>query len=333
MKSIIKSLDIFPKAAEGSTRRTSEGGIVSVIAILIGFFLILGEVSRILEKPFTEKLILADRDKHELDNVKLEIEIIFYALHCKGIKVELFSNGDRARQTDVTKLVDLIPIPKKGQQQQQPGNAESGDGDDDDGCIVKGKLDSPKQSGNLHVTLVPHALEGAPIQGITLSDFSSYNASHELKKIRFFSESNDMTTGKLDGTKNINHVSTAYFLYNLHVVPVVAHHHYHQDDNNRYEIIQSNSNKISKRFPYNFRMKTFEATPNEVMAALNLYGMPGLFIEFEFSPLILERSPSQQDYTQFFIRLIGICGGLTMIVSLFDTIIHLGIEPLKRKLD
>ena len=276
------------------------------------------EVAKVVSPPLTEALVLTDPE-HDLARVRIAFEVEFVALPCDRVKVRHLVAGD-SREFDLTGETKLVSIPPPRTEPTKPG-----------GCIASGVVDSPRGAGDLHVTLLPHAIEGQPeVTGITLEDFAHYNASHEIRKLRFFLPTDNdgdggASPGKLDDTRNVHHDRTAHYVYHLHVVPVVA----------RGKAVSPSAapTRKLKTFVYNHRETHVLSDVQEIIVALQRLGLPGLYLSFDFSSLVLEQTRAQPDWVDFLIHLIGIVGGVSVLAAVTDTALHLNVESLKRKLD
>ena len=291
--------------------------MVTVVAMLLGFAMLAGEVIKAWEPPTVEKLVVADAPT-DLKAVRVSLHVVFYALKCSDIHVVHRPMGDH-RDEDLTSHMRLTPV------------------DSGRGCDVQGVLDASGAGGTVFVALQAHALQGSNdgSVGITIQDFALYNASHRIEELRFFAvpekpwdKSDDggaSVPGKLDSTLNVHHEKTAHYIYHLHVVPVVAVG----------KAISSSAPPSARqlRLPFNHRQFHVLSEMFEVITALQRLGMPGLYISFEFSHLVVERTRPDVDLVELLIHSIGVVGGVSVLAALIDTTMHLTLAPLKRKLD
>ena len=289
---------------------------MTLAALAAGAFLLLSEVAKAWAPPTVEELVLADAPR-DLRNVRASVDVAFFALRCDKIHVKLLSNGDH-REHDLTSEMALSPV-----------------GRDGEGCVVKGDVRIPSGAGgDLHVALTPHVLADRQAVGVTLNDFAKFNASHSIRELRFYAtpeapwgsdDGGASAPGKLDGTLNVHHANTAHYMYHLHVVPVVTR--------GRAVHRAAPPTASQLRLPYNVRQNHVTSSIIEVVSALQRLGLPGLYLSYEFSHLVVQRSQPRVDLVELAIHAIGVVGGVSVIAAVLDTALHLSFANLKRKLD
>ncbi|VDM99564.1 unnamed protein product [Thelazia callipaeda] len=66
----------------------------------------------------------------------------------------------------------------------------------------------------------------------------------------------------------------------------------------------------------------FSVTTYQKDISLGASGLPGFFVQYEFSPLMVKYEEKQQKLSQFLVSLCAIIGGIFTVASLIDSLIY-----------
>uniref|UniRef100_A0A915EDD6 Endoplasmic reticulum-Golgi intermediate compartment protein 3 n=1 Tax=Ditylenchus dipsaci TaxID=166011 RepID=A0A915EDD6_9BILA len=185
-------------------------------------------------------------------------------------------------------------------------------GTEGQGCRVYGRVDVGKVGGNFHVA------PGNP----STSQHTHYHDFHTL------------TAGSFDTTHTINHLSfgkaypgKSYPLdekhfpsskgglmhqYYLKVVPTTY----------VYGVTDKGREELSHQF-------SITRTEKDIVGGAS--GIPGVFIQYEFSPLMVRYEERQRSWSHYLVSLCAIIGGVFTVASLVDSFIYTSSRAMQRK--
>ena len=191
-----------------------------------------------------------------------------------------------------------------------------------EGCRIYGKVDVGKYLGNFHIA------PGKP----TTNQHSHY---HEFQKL---------SPGLFDTSHTINHLSfgkafpgKSYPLdgkhfkgdkggimhqYILKVVPTTyVFASLPKSSNN------STGENINEQISHQFAITR---TQKDVLGG-HPGGIPGVFVQYEFSPLMVRYEEKQKSISNFIVSLCAIIGGVFTVASLVDSFIYSSSKVMQRK--
>jgi hypothetical protein len=187
--------DGFSKAQDHVQQRTLVGGIMSIIALLITFYLFVSEFIYYLTiHRDSHVMVDSATDSNDL-SVSIDIEV--FAIKCDDAKIQL--QNKRGDHIDLTL-------------NKQPSNSENG-------CRLKGSFDVPRVAGIFQISSKPLSYgSNAFFTMLGLSD--NVNASHTVHHLSFGPEFDGMEF-PLDNVSHIVSKELAHFQYKINVVPTV----------------------------------------------------------------------------------------------------------------
>lgn len=158
-----------------------------------------------------------------------------------------------------------------------------------DACRIYGSLSVRKVAGNFHVTTgrsVPHP-QGHAHMNVYVPP-NELNFSHRIDSLSFGPVVSGMVN-PLDATLQTTPHRHHIFQYYLQVVP-------------------------TKLRTVHLKLDTYQYSMTERSRPIDhlqgSHGVPGIFVKYEMSPMMVEVVEKRKPLLQFFIRLIGIIGGI-----------------------
>ena len=300
----LKRFDLFPKLNAESRRTTAEGGLISLIGVIIGLILIINETIRASSVRTLERLELFQETQA---NLTIYVEVKFFHIKCDELifDVSTSAESESERKSAGWTIQELRKHPLH---------------EDKHSCKVKAAVDVARyQSGEMHVSLNPHMLPDGQF-GFTVNEYFKYNASHEITSVSIGQTGIELDVLPIQtfSKKIVPRGGTGRYLYEFNVVPQLT--------------TNSRSGKKAITFPTQCRERDIIThNDNEAIYALQQLGLPGVFMTFQLSTLMVVKVETKPSWSEYFIHLLGIVAGTSAMVALVDSFLH---ETLwKSKLD
>ncbi|XP_050999570.1 endoplasmic reticulum-Golgi intermediate compartment protein 3 isoform X2 [Acomys russatus] len=187
-----------------------------------------------------------------------------------------------------------------------------------EGCRVYGFLEVNKVAGNFHFApgksfqqshVHVHAVEIHDLQTFGLDNI---NMTHYIKHLSF-GEDYPGIVNPLDHTNVTAPQASMMFQYFVKVVPTV----YMKVDG---EVLRTNQ---------------FSVTRHEkvVNGLLGDQGLPGVFVLYELSPMMVKLTEKHRSFTHFLTGVCAIIGGMFTVAGLIDSLIYHSARAIQRKID
>lgn len=178
-----------------------------------------------------------------------------------------------------------------------------------EGCRIWGKLSVGKVGGNFHIAPgVPNTQSSAHYHDFHALSPARFDSSHTVAHLSF----GQPYPGKphpLDGHTFHNNKGGIMHQYQLKVVPT------------RY--ISQGQTLESHQFAITYIQK-------DIMAGAS--GIPGLFFQYEFSPLMVQYEERQRSLSFFLVSLCAIIGGVHTVASLLDALLYSTHRAIQKKM-
>ncbi|VDK27136.1 unnamed protein product [Gongylonema pulchrum] len=346
----IKEFDAYTKPLEDFRVRTFAGGTVTLISGAVILFMFISETYFFLSVDIVEQLYVDSTPAEQ--RVDVHFDVTFPRLPCSVITVDVMDlSGDNQDdiKDDVYK-VSLIDGKVDGQQHVRQGsfsiqccnscddvreaytlrgwqladieNVEQCKGDSwvqkmsdhkNEGCRVYGKVQVAKVAGNFHIA------PGDPLKSIR----SHFHDLHSLSPTKFDTSHtiNHLSFGKpyprkvypLDGRSfgSERKSDGMMYQYYLKLVPT------------SYVYLDSSRNVFSHQF---------SVTTYHKDIGLGASGLPGFFVQYEFSPLMIKYEERRQSLSTFLVSLCAIIGGIFTVASLIDAFIYRSARIIRQKI-
>lgn len=174
------------------------------------------------------------------------------------------------------------------------------------GCQVCGRVVVKKVSGNVHMALGSAAIHNGrffhDIDVDTQDISEAFNTSHVIHSITFGSHVPGVLS-PLDGTEKIVTHGAYMFHYYIKLVPTV--------------IRKLNGDEI-----YTHQYSVTDSARNVQVRTGELSGLPGVFIVYDFSPFLMEKTERARPWSYIFTSICAIVGGVFSIASIVEMMVH-----------
>ncbi|XP_077990177.1 endoplasmic reticulum-Golgi intermediate compartment protein 3-like [Glandiceps talaboti] len=186
-----------------------------------------------------------------------------------------------------------------------------------EGCQVFGHLEVNKVAGNFHFA-PGKSFQQHHVHVHDLQPFSGekFNLSHKINHLSFGNSYPGMEN-PLDNTKVIADKGSKMYQYFVKIVPTTY-------------------TKISGRTT---RSNQFSCTKHEKAVSTSLaassgeHGLPGVFILYEFAPLMVKYTETHRSFMHFLTGVCAIIGGVFTVAGLIDSMIYHSSKAIQKKID
>lgn len=187
-----------------------------------------------------------------------------------------------------------------------------------EGCNINGKLQVNKVRGNFHMapgrSFQQSHMHVHDMQGYYSGD-SKFDFSHTIHHLSFGEQpkgAKDAVVNVLDGTSQ--HTKDLGMMYQYFVKVVSTEFRYIDGS-----ILYTNQ---------------YSVTENErTLTPGQSNGLPGLFVNYDISPMLIIYKETQQSFTHFLTGVCAIVGGIFTVAGMIDGIIYRAERSLKRKME
>lgn len=284
----LQKYDPYAKAIAGTSVRTSGGAIVTVFFLFLALYLVADECWQQSQILVTERLEIDPSVGQASVPISLDIEM--WGLHCDDLDVMANEIKSSEQESLLPKLA--LQVPKHNEL----------------GCRVVGEIKVKKVAGLIRILPIA-ATSGAKFakEG-SLEKLMAFNASHIVHHLGFGDPFPGMEYS-LDGTERIieKGKQAGQFQYHAKIVPTTFQH------------LQGDIT-TSNQFSATAYLKTIE--PVNSFGFQATIEIPGVFIKYEFSPLVVIRSETRKAFIHLVTRLLAIVGGLYTISNLINRLLH-----------
>ncbi|KAI1707887.1 endoplasmic reticulum vesicle transporter domain-containing protein [Ditylenchus destructor] len=180
------------------------------------------------------------------------------------------------------------------------------------GCRVYGKVDVGKVGGNFHVAPGnPSTSHHSHFHDFHTLSPGTFSTSHTINHLSF----GQPYPGKkfpLDGKSFESTKGGIMHQYYLKVVPTTY----------VYDVTGNGKEELSHQF-------SITRTEKDIMAGAS--GIPGIFVQYEFSPLMVRYEERKRSLSHFLVGLCAIIGGVYTVAALVDSFIYSSSRAMARK--
>ncbi|CAJ0583132.1 unnamed protein product, partial [Mesorhabditis spiculigera] len=179
----------------------------------------------------------------------------------------------------------------------------------DEGCRVYGKVQVAKVAGNFHMAPGdPHRTMRAHVHDLHSMDPTRFDCSHTIHHLSFGTH----YPGKsypLDGKQFATGTGVMYQYY-VKVVPTQYVKLDHTTDESHQFSVTTHPKKLGQ----------------------GVSGLPGVFVQYEFSPLMVQYTERRQALSDWLVSLCAIVGGVFTVASLIDSFIYSTQRVIEKKM-
>jgi hypothetical protein len=187
----------------------------------------------------------------------------------------------------------------------------------DEGCRVQGSLKVERVGGNVNIVPGKFIIQNSRyVVDSDLFQFNGdFNITHKINSVSFGRDYPGIKN-PLDGKPIIwTDKGSPMYEYYVTVVPTIWEDSYGEFSTNQYSV--TDYMEVIKKQNDN----TFQGR-----------GVPGLFIMYDLSPIIVDFEVGTKSFIRFLINLCGIIGGIFTVASLFDVLIRTGLHTREAKM-
>lgn len=182
-----------------------------------------------------------------------------------------------------------------------------------EGCLVTGHLEVNKVAGNFHFA-PGKSFQQHHVHVHDLQPFGStqFNLTHHIRHLSFGNEYPGITH-PLDGTAVAAEETGIMYQYFVKIVPTV----YRKLNG---EVVNTNQFSVTKH-------------KRVVRQVTGEHGLPGVFVLYEFSPMVVQYTENRRSFMHFLTGLCAIVGGIFTVAGLIDSMIYYSSRALQKKID
>ncbi|XP_074606148.1 endoplasmic reticulum-Golgi intermediate compartment protein 3-like isoform X1 [Acropora palmata] len=198
-----------------------------------------------------------------------------------------------------------------------------------EGCLVTGHLEVNKVAGNFHFApgksfqqhhvhvAILRLNSGGNIIKLNMHDLqpfgsTQFNLTHHIRHLSFGNEYPGITH-PLDGTAVAAEETGIMYQYFVKIVPTV----YRRLNG---EVVNTNQFSVTKH-------------KRVVRQVTGEHGLPGVFVLYEFSPMVVQYTENRRSFMHFLTGLCAIVGGIFTVAGLIDSMIYHSSRALQKKID
>ncbi|KAF5367806.1 hypothetical protein D9757_009614 [Collybiopsis confluens] len=200
-----------------------------------------------------------------------------------------------------------------------------------EGCHIVGRIRVNKVTGNIHLS------PGKSFQGsrgdvyelvpYLRDDGNKHDYSHTIHEFSFDSE--DFSLLRLIRTTlNVlasSQTTKAKYMYQYFLKVVSTH--FRTIDNQH---LRSNQYSVT-HFERDVSEGVQGDTAQGVYLQHGMYGVPGIFFNYEISPILVVHTDTRQSFAHFITSICAIIGGVLTVAQLFDSVLFATTRALKKK--
>lgn len=182
-----------------------------------------------------------------------------------------------------------------------------------EGCLVTGHLEVNKVAGNFHFA-PGKSFQQHHVHVHDLQPFGStqFNLSHHIRHLSFGHEYPGIKH-PLDDTYIPAEDAGSMYQYFVKIVPTT----YRKLNG---EVVKTNQFSVTKH------KRVIRQVSGE-------HGLPGVFVLYEFSPMVVQYTESRRSFMHFLTGVCAIVGGIFTVAGLVDSMIYHSARALQKKID
>ncbi|KAG4099834.1 DUF1692-domain-containing protein [Neocallimastix lanati (nom. inval.)] len=298
LKKKITQLDVFPKIERDYVDQSAGGGIITMIVTFILSFLVFSECLEYLSDQYDYSVVI-DYTKNSDIHMNIDLTV---AMDCDNVRADMYDSTGTTTYAKAAlaftpthfSMRNAIVYQHNSQIEREEfdmddimDNANKEDDswssyeDEKSCCRITGQIDVHKLAGNFHITALGHGYGGKH------TEHNLLNFTHRFYTFSF-GQYYPGLINPLDNTAEITEKHFTYYQYFLSVVPTI----YKQESSGR--ILYTNQYSVTDMSA-------------DVSKSHNL---PGIFIKFDFEPLLVKIVEMKKSFFHFLVRLCGIVGGI-----------------------
>uniref|UniRef100_T1JD18 Endoplasmic reticulum-Golgi intermediate compartment protein 3 n=1 Tax=Strigamia maritima TaxID=126957 RepID=T1JD18_STRMM len=344
----IRQFDAYPKTLDDFRIKTFCGATVTIISAFLMISLLISELNYYLTTELQEELLV---DTSRGQKLRINIDVIFHRVSCGFLSIDAIDVSG-AQQLNVDHNIYKRRLNLEGKPIKDPEREESlgvtsefkdavipnatnettcgscygAEGPDRKCCNtcddiqeayrIKGwgiqKLELFEQCKL--VSLVQKLLfkENESCQVFGYLDVNRFNLTHTIRHLSFGTK----IPGKnnpLDGTYSLSEEGAMMYQYYVKIVPTT----------------------YIRKDGYTLKTNQFSVTRHvkNILTSVSDQGLPGVFIIYELSPLMVKYTEKTKSFTHFLTGVCAIIGGVFTVAGLIDAFLYHSSRAIQRKID
>lgn len=183
-----------------------------------------------------------------------------------------------------------------------------------EGCQIYGSMEVNRVGGSFHIAPgKSFSISHIHVHDVQPFSSSRFNMSHRINTLSFGEEFGYGQTSPLDGTEVMAEEGAMMFQYYIKIVPT--------------EFVPLSGPKLhTNQFSVTTHQKSVSMASGES-------GMPGIFVNYELSPLMVKFTEKRSSFSHFATNLCAIIGGIFTVAGIIDSLLFTSIHALKRKIE
>lgn len=198
------------------------------------------------------------------------------------------------------------------EQCKREGYGEKMKAQQNEGCMVYGFIEVNKVAGNFHFapgkSFQQHHVHVHDLQALGGTKFNMSHTIHHMS----FGEKYPGIVNPLDGISQVAENSQMMFQYYVKIVPTTY-------TSVTGETVYSNQFSVTKH--------------SKIVNALGDSGLPGVFVMYELSPMMVKYTEKQRSFMHFLTGVCAIIGGIFTVAGLIDSMIYHSARALQKKIE
>ncbi|KAJ7361908.1 Endoplasmic reticulum-Golgi intermediate compartment protein 3 [Desmophyllum pertusum] len=370
--STLKKFDAYPKTLEDFRVKTFGGAAVTIVSGLLMFLLFVSELSFYLTTEVTPELYVdtarGEKLRINVDVIFPKLPCVYLSIDAMDVSGEqqidvmhsIFKTrvdldgkpiDDNAEKGDLgdksheaKELLELDPnrcescygaeTPEKKccntcEDCLREGWKDKLQEQKDEGCAVTGHLEVNKVAGNFHFApgksfqqhhvhvAILKLSSGGNVIKLNMHDLqpfgsTRFNLTHHIRHLSFGHEYPGIKY-PLDDTFVSAEDAGSMYQYFVKIVPTT----YRKLNG---EVVKTNQFSVTKH------KRVIRQVSGE-------HGLPGVFVLYEFSPMVVQYTESRRSFMHFLTGLCAIVGGIFTVAGLVDSMIYHSARALQKKID
>ncbi|XP_066148708.1 endoplasmic reticulum-Golgi intermediate compartment protein 3 [Euwallacea fornicatus] len=182
------------------------------------------------------------------------------------------------------------------------------------GCQIYGNLVVNRVSGSFHIAPgKSFSINHVHVHDVQPFSSTEFNMTHHIRRLTFGASIDSETHNPLKDFVGVATEGATMFQYHIKIVPTS----YARKDGS---MIFSNQFSVTKH------QKTVSILSGES-------GMPGVFFQYELSPLMVKYTEQERSLGHFLTNICAIIGGVYTVAGLVDTFLYHSIKIIQKKME
>uniref|UniRef100_A0A914DI00 Endoplasmic reticulum-Golgi intermediate compartment protein 3 n=1 Tax=Acrobeloides nanus TaxID=290746 RepID=A0A914DI00_9BILA len=310
-----RDFDVYTKPLDDFRVKTSFGGMITLISMIVIVTLFITETWAFFNIDVDEQLFV---DSTSADmRVDIHFDVTFPKVPCTFMTIDVMDVSGET-QNGVEDNIFKLRLDQNGNNltsnpEKQDAWVQKLKGSAGEGCRIFGKVQVAKVGGNFHIApgapLTSHRSHFHDLHSLSPGSFNTSHTIHHLS----FGQPYPGKTYPLDERTFISEKGGIMHQYYLKVVPTMF----------VYTVTDHGREEFSHQFSITRNQK-------DVLAGAS--GLPGFFVQYEFSPLMVKYEEKRKSLSHFLVSLCAIIGGVYTVASLVDSFIYNSSRVVQKKI-